>query len=278
MANLATAAFSFAAYNYFFVVFSCLWASLIPNKFLPAAVAEWIPVSLDTAPLEADLTKALVNNCGVVIVWAVAHSLFARTSVKKAMGLPESVERPFYIAQASGLLHLTLASWKNFRVGSGEPIWDVSDNEMLSKAILAFFAFGFAFQMSATMALDHFHLAGLSQGFGIDFNKKLGLAPAEEGGIVVRAHYTLVAHPIMTGMLIGVWVTPVMTFGRLLLATLYTTYIVSAVKLLEEPQLIEEMGEDYSEYLKSVPSFCPLWPMNGSSTVHVRTAETAKTK
>ena len=42
---------------------------------------------------------------------------------------------------------------------------------------LALFAFGFAFMLSATFAVDHFHLFGLTQASGVDINAKVGLAP-----------------------------------------------------------------------------------------------------
>ena len=46
-------------------------------------------------------------------------------------------------------------------------------------------------------------------------------------GVVKRAHYSIVAHPIMMGMMIGCWATPVMTAPRLLFAVLNTLYMVS---------------------------------------------------
>jgi hypothetical protein len=71
-------------------------------------------------------------------------------------------------------------------------------------------------------------------------------------GLTVRGLYSIVAHPIMTGLLLGppapappdtaplttlscagFWATPNMTASRLLLAAFNTTYVVAAVKLLE---------------------------------------------
>lgn len=136
----------------------------------------------------------------------------------------------------------------------------MSANALLSAGIYGFFAFGFVFLLTATFALDHFELCGLTQAFGIDFNGKLGLAAGEGNSVVARAHYALVAHPIMTGMMIGCWATPTMTSPRLLFACMNTMYMVVAVKQLEEPQLDELIGPAYGDYLATVPSFCPLFP------------------
>ncbi len=125
--------------------------------------------------------------------------------------------------------------------------------------------------VTATFALDHFELNGLSQAFGIDLNAKLGLAAAAstKGGVVARAHYSIVAHPIMTGMLIACWSTPVMTAPRLLFAIVNTVYIVIAVKAFEEPQLDKTIGPAYGEYLATVPSFCPFSPIKARSAKDV---------
>ena len=107
-------------------------------------------------------------------------------------------------------------------------------------------------------ALDHFWLFGLSQGYGIDINKKMGLSATEDAdGFVVRWHYSLCAHPIMTGMLLGLWATPYMTPSHFLFSSVLTSWIFLAVKYLEEPQLERMIGERYTEYLREVPRYVP---------------------
>jgi protein-S-isoprenylcysteine O-methyltransferase Ste14 len=105
--------------------------------------------------------------------------------------------------------------------------------------------------------------------------------------ICTRGLYSLVAHPIMTGFLLGTvrldlapssfcspvsdagfWATPIMNGPRLLMAAFNTIYLVSAVKFLEgipavclcvmfsittcfftEPRLRKAHGQAYSKYL-----------------------------
>ena len=64
----------------------------------------------------------------------------------------------------------------------------------------------------------------------------------------------------MTGLMIGCWATPVMTSPRLLFAVINTLYMVYATKKYEEPRMEEMLGDGYTNYLKSVPSFCPFAP------------------
>ena len=146
--------------------------------------------------------EAILTDVALLAAWMIPHSFFARSSVKKSMGLG-ALERPFYIFQvplrlvldtcptnrclwyvqcadpflnqATALLHLIMHLWQNF---AGPELWDVTHNEGLSKAILGFFLFGFLWLLSSTFAIDHFHLTGLTQGFGMDMNKMLGLSPA----------------------------------------------------------------------------------------------------
>jgi hypothetical protein len=49
-----------------------------------------------------------------------------------------------------------------------------------------------------------------------------------------------------------------------------TLYILSAVILLEEPSLKQEIGKDYEEYLQSVPRF---FPMTKNKKINMFTAD-----
>lgn len=74
---------------------------------------------------------------------------------------------------------------------------------------------------------------------------------------MTRWHYGIVAHPIMTGMLLNLWATPIMTGSRLVCALFFTFYIVVAVLKYEEPSIRDSLGEDYDEYLKKTSRFFP---------------------
>ena len=48
--------------------------------------------------------------------------------------------------------------------------------------------------------------------------------------------------------------------GRLLLSVMFTVYILIAVPLYEEPDLIKQMGSEYIEYMKTTPTYVPYVP------------------
>jgi protein-S-isoprenylcysteine O-methyltransferase Ste14 len=251
-------------YTYFFAVFlawHCWWGIPdLPGCLLPAASKLWkdwaAPIPFYAAP-PAPAIDALVRDLMLVLAFSVPHSLLSMPAVKKAMGLPHAFERPFFVLQAALLLHAQMRLWLPV---DGPMLWDARGTPLGSTLQASFYA-GFIWLLSSTFALDHFELFGLSQSFGTDINLKLGLAPRRDSsGLAVRAHYALVAHPIMTGLFIVLWSAPVMSASRLLLASTLSLYIVLAVKLLEEPRLCHYFGKPYIDYLETVPTFCPMMP------------------
>ena len=65
-------------------------------------------------------------------------------------------------------------------------------------------------KVSSTFAIDHFQLFGLRQGLKMGNKFKF----SGQTKIVTRFHYSLVRHPLMTGLLIMFWFTPIMTIGQ----------------------------------------------------------------
>lgn len=67
--------------------------------------------------------------------------------------------------------------------------------------------------------------------------------------------------------MIAIWAQPRMTLPRLLFSVFQTSYIVIAVKMLEEPKLKKMLGKPYEDYLQTVPSFCPFtrWPTQSAT-------------
>ena len=55
------------------------------------------------------------------------------------------------------------------------------------------------------------------------------------------------------------WASPTMSVGHLLFSSVATVYILLAVHFLEEPELIDSIGQDYKDYMKTTPSYCPFF-------------------
>ena len=68
--------------------------------------------------------------------------------------------------------------------------------------------------------------------------------------------YRFDRHPIMTGLLVGIWVTPEMTLGHLLFATFSTVYVAIGV-YFEERALRRQWGGTYEDYRRRVPTIVP---------------------
>jgi protein-S-isoprenylcysteine O-methyltransferase Ste14 len=264
----------FATVVYLYLVASLVswWLFLVPNDHLPTFVTTYLKVysmelSSTTAPT---WYEAFATNVTSMFVFGLFHSVLARKSIKQYMNLPKSIERSVYCLQGAFLLHMIQRNWTEVATADAENdvpdiIWDVSKYRTFSNVLLTIYWFGSAFLLSATFALDHFHLFGLSQGYSIDINKIFGLAPSSSeqpnnggGDLITRWHYRYVAHPIMTGMLLNLWSTPIMTPSRLLCAGFLSLYIIIAVIGFEEPSIRNAIGSmTYDKYLDQTPRFFP---------------------
>ena len=138
--------------------------------------------------------------------------------------------------------------WQPFEFGV---LWVVS-TPALVYALHCLFVLGALITVAATFCIDHFELFGLKQGFV----KKDG--KIEPPPFIVRGLYRFVRHPIMTGLLLMFWATPVMSFSHWFYAVISSAYIFYAVYKLEEKDLRAAIGEDYDAYKKSTPAILPI--------------------
>lgn len=58
-------------------------------------------------------------------------------------------------------------------------------------------------------------------------------------------------------MMLALWSTPWLSMGHLVLSIALEAYIILAVLLLEEADLIKEFGDQYRQYQRRVPAFIP---------------------
>jgi protein-S-isoprenylcysteine O-methyltransferase Ste14 len=75
--------------------------------------------------------------------------------------------------------------------------------------------------------------------------------------------YSLVRHPIQTGVVIGMLATPDMTVGRAVLAAGMIAYVAIGL-YFEERDLMAEFGDTYGDYRKRVPALFPSLRRRGS--------------
>jgi len=211
-----------------------------------AALAKWIPFGFHAGELGAG--SPILWNLLLVAIWGVVHSVMARPGFKKILTriIPEPAERSTYVLIAGLTSFLLIAYWQNV---PGH-LWQV-DAPWAVMLLWGLFYFGWAFLLAATFAINHFDLFGLRQVY-LNFKGR----PRGSLKFVKRFMYKFIRHPIQTGVLIGIWATPVMTNTQLILSLGFTLYI--AVGLwFEERDLIAEHGDSYRDYRREAGAVLP---------------------
>jgi protein-S-isoprenylcysteine O-methyltransferase Ste14 len=130
-----------------------------------------------------------------------------------------------YVLVASAQLALLCWAWKPLAVGQ---LWHTAGAMALALRAGSFLGWGLA--LLSTFLIDHLAL------FGVRADRP--------GGLRTPFLYRWVRHPLYLGILIGLWVTPIMTGGHLLLAAAMTAYILVGVHH-EERDLVRVFGDDY---------------------------------
>ncbi len=207
-----------------------------------------VPKSIDTGVPDTFL-KALLVNAGLLLLFAVQHSVMARPGFKSwwTKFVPKPIERSTYVILASMILIVMYKYW----IPMPEVVWDLSGT--IFGAILdILFWVGWILVLLATFMVNHFELFGLQQVFFHLRNKEI---PPNK--FTTRFLYQFVRHPIMLGFLIAFWSASVMTVGHLVFSLATTGFIIVGV-LLEERDLVRYLGEEYQQYRKRVSMFIPM--------------------
>ena len=197
---------------------------------------------------ELGLGAGLALDLGLLIGFALQHSVMARQSFKEwwTRLIPAAAERSTYVLATGLALAPMLALWQPMPA----IIWSV-DTPTLRWCLLGVAVAGWAYLFAATFAIDHFELFGLKQVYQTLCGRPLTQAPFLE-----RWMYRFDRHPIMTGMLVGLWVTPTMRLGHLLFAVGSTLYVWIGV-FFEERSLQRQWGRRYEEYRERVGTIVP---------------------
>ncbi len=187
-------------------------------------------------------------NLGLISLFGVQHAIMARPAFKRwwTQVIPAAAERSTFVALSGILMGAIVGLWQPLP----EVIWS-AENGALRNALLGGCAFGWAYLLAATFAIDHFELFGLKQ---VWRNLKGLRTPSPT--FQARLMYRFDRHPIMTGVLIGLWSTPDLTLERLVLALGFTAYIVVGVAV-EERDLRRLHGAHYHLYAKRVRTIIP---------------------
>jgi protein-S-isoprenylcysteine O-methyltransferase Ste14 len=207
----------------------------------------FVPKSID-GPTQVSFLNALLTNAGLLLLFALQHSIMARPAFKAMWTriIPVALERSTYVLLSSFCLILLELLWQPM----GGVIWSVK-NVLVQNILNGVFVTGWLIVLLSTFMINHFDLFGLRQVWFYVKGK-----PYEPLRFRVPFFYRVVRHPLYLGWLLAFWATPVMTVAHLLFASLTTSYIFTAI-YFEEKDLITTFGSKYNEYKKKVPMIFP---------------------
>lgn len=188
---------------------------------------------------------AVSINLLLLALFGVQHSVMARPAFKRRFrrSFAHALERSTFV-WASGLaMALCVLFWQPLQ----GVVWQ--SEGILRIVLWAGFAFGWAYLLAATFAINHFDLFGLRQAW----LEARGKTYAE---VAFKEHwmYRYSRHPIMLGALLGVWCVPTMTASMLMLSLGLTLYIAIGL-YFEERDLIRQWGQSYLNYKHRVRAF-----------------------
>ena len=205
----------------------------------------------------------VLNNIILVALFGLQHSLFARTSVRSfivrclfSSDVNNDVLYPSFYALGSSLVILMLCF---FWIPITSTVWSVNWS-WLWYAVQTLNLSSWLLTGISILSIHRFQLCGAEPLVQYLFGniRALQKVVQEEKKLVTTGMYGVVRHPTMFFLILGIWTVPVMTIGQSLLSIGFTIYIVFAVKVYEEPQLLKEYKNSYEQYKKQVP--CQLIP------------------
>lgn len=194
------------------------------------------------------LSSALIINTGLILLFGIQHSVMARSSFKRHLTkvIPKAAERSTYVLASGLALGLICLYWQPL----DGFLWQV-DNDIGKAVLTSGYILGWLFSLFSTFIINHFELFGLQQ---VYFNLINRTEPAVD--FKERLFYKFIRHPIQLGVLIGIWLTPSMSYSHLMLSVTLTIYIFIGL-MYEERDLVSTLGDTYKDYQKRVRMMLP---------------------
>jgi len=225
----------------------CYAIFLVTLLYSVGFLANLVPNSIDAEPTGSPWA-ALAIDAGLLMVFALQHSIMARPWFKRAWTriVPEPTERSTYVLMSSLALLLLFREWRpiggtiwNFEGGPGEIV------------MFTMFGLGLTIVLVSTFLINHFDLFGMRQ-----VTLYLMDRPYTHLEFRTPFFYRFVRHPLYVGWLLTFWGAPRMTASHLFFTMMTTAYIFVAIQF-EEGDLIAMHGDKYRRYKQQVPMIVP---------------------
>ena len=207
-----------------------------------------VPKTVDSGH-PTTIAVATILNLILILCFGLQHSIMARARFKRVLirVVPPALERATYVLASSLVLNFVMWQWRPL----ASLLWNVDDSAAAT-TLWSINAAGWLGVPACSFLIDHFDLFGIKQALHAfrrtTFNKK---------GFVTPLFYKYIRHPMMTSLMVGLWVTPHMTIGHAVLSAGMTIYILIGVRL-EDRSLAKELGAEYERYQATTPKFFPV--------------------
>ncbi len=196
----------------------------------------------------------------LALQFSVSHSLLLYPPIRNRIAryLPSALYGCFFCLATCGSLAIVFAGWQ----GSPGQVWKF---EGLARIVILAGFYGSWLALVVSL-----YWSGLGYQTGLLpwwYWVRQRPAPARE--FQVRGAFRLVRHPVYLSVLGLIWFSPRLSYDRVLLILIWTTYILIGSHLKDE-RLAKYLGERYRRYQEQVPGY-PCFPSGGLGRRRPRT-------
>ena len=236
--RLLTMLYGMLSYFIFFAVF-VYFIGFVGDVFVPKSLSSVAKMSFG---------DALATNVGLMLLWGVQHSVMARDWFKEMIAsvVPHHVERSTYVLVSAIVLAVLMLYWQPMDT----LIWHV-DDIFWQQVLWVIFSLGWLLVLVSTFLTDHFDLFGLRQSW-LYFVKKT-YTPVV---FTEYLFYRWIRHPMMLGLFLAFWSTPIMTLGHLVFSIGMSIYVLLGIHY-EEKGLAKAIGQPYQDYQQRTSKIIP---------------------
>lgn len=187
---------------------------------------------------------ALLFDAALSCLFFLQHSVMVRPWWSRFLEryLEKRLHPAAYAAASGAVLLFVGGLWQSthvfFRAG---PVFSIFAHGVFVLACL--------WEAWGMLALGGFDPLGVKNALGRS-------GPPTQEDFRIRGPYCYVRHPLYTGVILMLWACPVWSLDRVLLAVLWTVWIVVATRW-EERDLVDIFGDNYREYQRRTPMLIP---------------------
>ena len=215
------------------------WVSFVIFLAEPSQILRWWPLpTVDRSGSAEQPIVAAFINLALVGLFGIQHSVMARPWFKQHVTrwIPAGLERSTYVHMANVVLFVLILFWQPILL----EVWNV-DGGPARDALWLLFAAGWVILFLGAWSFGMRDLLGIEQARAWSEGRRH--APRLKTGFI----YRWLRHPMYVGLLLGVWATPRMSVGHLLLASALTAYVLIAMRY-EEHDLLRRFGSRYARW------------------------------